>query len=137
MRTNLSSFFIIDNLIKISNELANENIYAGIIGNHNDILFGSGAAFWLTKDNIIFIINNKDKLDILLPDDVAIGLIMKNKIKTQLTRYDLTENINFNNKDILLNTIIVENNYHIRIKNFDRQIDLELFTEFTNHLYIN
>ena len=32
LRTNLSSFFIIDNVIQISDKLENTNVYSGIIG---------------------------------------------------------------------------------------------------------
>ena len=31
-------------------------LFHGVIGNHNNILFGSGAAFWLSRDNILFIL---------------------------------------------------------------------------------
>ena len=138
LRTNLSSFFIVDNLIKVSNELANENVYAGVIGNHKNILFGSGAGFWLSRDNILFILENKHKINYGLPDDVAVGDLMKNKPHILLKRFDLDKNKNIENKQQLLNDIINHNHYHIRIKNpIDRLIDLEYFNIFTKILYVN
>lgn len=136
LRTNLSSFFIVDNLIKVSKTLQTENIYAAIIGNYNNILFCAGAGFWLSRDNILFILNNENKLDFTIIDDISIGFLMKEKKKTKLNRYDLVNNINHNNKKELLNYIITNNHYHIRIKNSkNRLIDLEYFKEFTEILY--
>ena len=136
LRTNLSSFFILDNLITLSKNLPNEDLYAGVIGNHNNILFGSGAAFWLSRDNILFILDNKEKINLRLPDDVAIGDLMKDKKRIILNRYDLDKNINYDNKNELLKSIISNNDYHIRIKNpQNRLIDLEYFKSFTEILY--
>ena len=136
LRTNLSSFFIVDNLIKVSKTLPVENIYAAFIGNHNNILFGAGAGFWLSRDNILFILNNKDKINFELIDDVSIGYLMKEKKKTKLNRYDLVNDINYDNKKELLNILISNDHYHIRIKNSkNRLIDLEYFKEFTEILY--
>jgi len=136
LRTNLSSFFIVDNLIKLTKNLPNEDVYAGVIGNYNNILFGSGAGFWLSRDNILFILNNKENINLRLPDDVAIGDLMRDKKRTILNRYDLDKNINYDNKNELLNTIISNNYYHIRIKNpNERFIDLDYFKIFTEILY--
>jgi len=135
LRTNLSSFFIVDNLIKVSKNLSNENVYAAFIGNYKNMLFGSGSGFWLSRDNILFILNNENKLDFSLIDDVSIGYLMKEKKKTKLNRYGLVNNINYYNKKKLLNYIITNNGYHIRIKNSNRLIDLEYFKEFTEILY--
>lgn len=135
LRTNLSSFFIVDNLIKVSKNLSNENIYAASICNYKNILFAEGAGIWLSRDNILFILNNENKLDFTLIDDVSIGYLMKDKKKTKLNRYQLVNNINYDNKKELLNYIITNNDYHIRIKNRNRLIDLEYFKEFTEILY--
>jgi hypothetical protein len=138
LRTNLSSFFILDNLIKTSKTLKDKNIYAGVIGEYphkkSTMKFISGAAFWLSKDNVSFILNNKKNLE-NLPDDVAIAKLLTGKFKTQLGRYDLCNNENPENKKDLLENIINDNEYHIRIKNNNRQIDIELMKFFTNSLY--
>ncbi len=151
LRSNLSSFFIVDNLINISNKLDDKNVYAGVcacgwcgyvscrcVGEKKSykMLFCSGAAFWLSRDNVLFILNNKEKLNLKLQDDVAIGDLMKNKNIIQLPRYDLIKNINFENKKELLSDIISKEHYHIRIKNRkDRLIDLDLVKNFTEILY--
>ena len=50
LRTNLSSFFIIDQLLKHSQLLGDSNIYAGVIGIHLKISFCSGAGIWMSSD---------------------------------------------------------------------------------------
>jgi hypothetical protein len=135
-RTNLSSFLIIDELIKLSKKMDDKNIYAGVIGNCNRDLFISGAGCWLSRDNVNYILSNKKNIDYSIIEDVSIAKLMKNKIKTQLKRYDITNNININNKKLLLNNIIKDEHYHIRIKNpYNRHIDLDYMNEFTNILY--
>ena len=93
LRTNISSFFIIDNLIKINNILNKEKIYAGVIGNHPPLktLFCSGAGFWISKDICNFIIENEKNIDFKIIDDVSIGnfLYKKNMKLTKLNRFDI------------------------------------------------
>jgi len=142
LRTNLSSFFIIDNLVKLYNNLSENMLYSGVIGNFkNKSKFCSGAAFFLSKDVIKYIILNKHKLRYNIIDDVSIGMLLStNKsIKFKpLPRFNITDNksIKNNQKQILLQNIIKNNHYHIRIKNpKNRLIDLDYMKYFTNHLY--
>ena len=138
LRTNLSSFFILENLIQTSNLLPACNVYAGIIGNYqNTIMFVSGAAFWMSKDVVKKIIENKNNINFNLPDDVAVGYFLKEKKMTALSRFDLDKNITYNDnqKAKLLKNIINNNHYHIRIKNRNREIDIDLMIFFTNELY--
>ena len=135
LRTNLSSFFILKELINVHKSLSHRNIYAGIIGNYYNISFVSGAGFWLSSDNIAFLLDNKQKLCYNLFDDVAIGKLLKNKNKTSLKRYDLTNNIYNPN---ILDKIIESKIYHIRIKNeLDRTIDIKYMKKFTSKLSEN
>lgn len=136
IRTNLSSFFIIDNLIKLEKKLDNYNLYAGVIGIYINKKFCSGAGFWCSKDIIEYIIENKEKLNYNIPDDVAIGLLLQDKLFTRLNRYDIINNINIIDKNTLLDTIIKEDYYHIRIKNEkNRNLDIEYMIDFTKKLY--
>ena len=135
LRTNLSSFFILDQLIKVHNSLNYEDVFAGICA-HNIFPFISGAGFWLSSDNIKFILFNKDKLDFNLIDDVAIGKLMEDKKKTSLDRFDITNDINNYTYLQDIQDIISQNHYHIRIKNErDKNMDIVYMKEFTDILY--
>ena len=120
----------------MSKKLSETNTYAGKTGRN----FVSGAGIWLSKDNVLYICNNKLKLNTIsnnLHDDVAIGSLFNNCQITDLNkRYDIINN----NKEIedkkkLLNDIIKDNHYHIRIKHYDRNIDLNYVNAFTKILY--
>ena len=93
LRTNLSSFFILENLLKYSNILPEKNLYAGVIGNHQNILFGSGAGFWMSKDIVEKIITKQNNLDYNLPDDVSIGKLLSDVTITTMPRFDLDKDI--------------------------------------------
>jgi hypothetical protein len=130
LRTNLSSFFIIDQLVKINKELADKNIYAGIT-THNLV---SGAGFWLSSDNINYIINNKDKLNYNIIDDLSLFILLKNKKTTKLGRYDYYNQNNFEN---IYNNIKNGKYYHVRLKNGNRENDIKCIKFLTDKFYLN
>jgi len=68
IRTNLSSFLIIDSLIKISEQLKDTNIYDGIRTSRRV----SGAGIWLSRDVVNYIIENESFLLRFKQDDDAI-----------------------------------------------------------------
>jgi hypothetical protein len=146
IRTNLSSFFILDNVIRISDELKNTDVYTGVNGLyepfhegiplHEGIPFISGACMWLSSDNIKYIIDNQSSLDKKLPDDVAIGKLLINTKKGILKRYDLTTDNEIIDKITLFNDIINNNHYHIRIKSgTEMEIDINYMNKFTEIMY--
>ena len=104
IRTNLSSFFISNKLLELSNNLKEKNIYTGRNGNK--------FVFWLSKDVLLYVIENKNKLQYNIIDDVAIGNLLFNKFyNDSITfRQDISEH---NNYDNLLNEIdlnVLKNN---------------------------
>jgi hypothetical protein len=123
--------------MKIHSGLSKENTYAGVIGEHRENQFVSGAGYWLSRDNVEFILNNKDKIDYNSQlDDVVIGGLMASRNKKYSPRYNIINNENIEDKRELLENIISSGHYHIRIKNQqDRNLDIEYMTEFTNILY--
>ena len=139
IRTNLSSFFILDNVIKRSNSLEDTNVYSGVNGvcGKTNIPFISGASMWLSRDNVQYIIDNQSSLDKKLIDDVAIGKLLINHKKGILKRYDIVNSdIEIQDKITLLNNIINNNHYHIRVKsNRNDDIDINYMNKFTEIMY--
>jgi hypothetical protein len=105
----LSSFLIIDNLIRLYQSLPESDVYAGAMGSFlykkNKYKFVSGAGFWLTPDNVEFIVRNFNRLDVNIIDDVAIGILMDTKKKIQLNRFDIIDNNKYPCSIELLNHI--------------------------------
>ena len=74
MRTNLSSFFDINQLMVFINTLPKERLYCG----KNNRNYISGSCFILSKDVVKLIIQNKDRIDYNIIDDVSIGKLLRN-----------------------------------------------------------
>ena len=146
LRTNLSSFFIIENLMKTSESLSDTNLYAGYIsgGRKTGISFCSGACIWMSQDIVQILISNKNHIDRANKnDDIIISRILKDVPRTRTIRYSITKKNYIENKEALLKGIIDKGIFHIRMKNcLNRQsdeLDLNYIcrTEFTNFLYKN
>lgn len=137
IRTNLSSFFIVENILKISENLNDNNIYAGVNGIQpaQNIPFVSGSGFWLSRDIVNIILNNKNKLNKNLVDDVSIGDLLSNINKSKLDRYDLTNGIEIFDKKKLIEDIIEKKHYHIRINSINKNLDIKYMNSFTEILY--
>jgi len=140
IRTNLSSFFIVENILKISENLNDNNIYAGVNGIQpaQNIPFVSGSGFWLSRDIVNIILNNKNKLNKNLVDDVSIGNILNinNINKYILDRYNLVNGIEISDKKNLIEDIIKKEHYHIRINSNNKNLDIKYMKAFTELLYI-
>ena len=93
----------------------------------------------MSKDIVEKIIANKNNIDYNTLDDVAIGKLLSSIRITPLPRYDLDKNIFYNDdkKSSILNEIIANNHYHIRVKNTDNNINIDIMTFFTLQLYKN
>jgi hypothetical protein len=135
IRTNLSSFFISNKLLELSHNLKEKNIYTGRDGNR----FASGAAFWLSKDILLYVIENKNKLNYNISDDVAIGHLLFNKFYTNIitSRQDISERNNYNNllNKIDLNILKSYDSYHIRIKSINRYNDAKIMKILFDYNY--
>ena len=138
IRTNLSSFFIIDNLLEIQKSLDNSGIYAGVLGEYNGGRghFCSGACFWITKDVLNTLIHSDLKSVQHLNDDVAISIVLKQYDRKCMPRYPITSDKDIENKELLIHQIIKNNHYHIRIKNErNRNLYIKYFKCFYDLLY--
>lgn len=137
-RTNLSSFLIIENLIKIKNNLPSNNVFAGVLGKD----FVSGSGFWLSKDVVNYILENKSSINYSIIDDVAIGRFLLTLIpmdkRIKLERYDIdyvNPNRNIKNIENILLEIKNNKHYHIRLKKSNRNEDIEIVKYLYNHFY--
>ena len=137
IRTNLSTFFILENLLYQNNRLSNTDLYMGIVSSHRNITFCSGACFWCSKDVIQYLIQIKNTLRYDLPDDVAIGEVLSSKIQHLGLRHDVISN-SYEILDIIepmLSRITIEGYYNVRLKNNDRNLDTLIMKKLTDILY--
>lgn len=130
LRTNLSSFFIPDSLININKGLTDTNVYAGVC----TPTYVSGAGFWLSKDHVNYILNNRANINFNMMDDVAIGDLLKNFPKRDLPRYDICDISTHIDVESILPSI--KNHYHIRIKSRNRHVDVVTMKNLTAKFYV-
>lgn len=134
LRTNLSSFFIDSLLLNLSSSLPETGLYAGIHGYHGNIHFISGAGIWLSMDMVDVLLSKRDQIyDSSLLDDVAIAQVLRpcNSSNVQFSRYDICNDHIFDETKV---DKLLDLGYHIRIKNENRQLDIEYMKAFVHKL---
>jgi len=122
-RTNSSSYIDKNILYNSLLDKPRENYYASsIIGSCNNIEYGSGCGYVISKDISNLIIQYANEWDHTLLDDLALGKILKNKTTIQpqklLERYDILKSEDAEN--------IPNNYFHYRIKTNQRYNDIEI-----------
>ena len=123
-KTNCSSYINKKLLKNLAKDMPRNKLYAGFLGYHDGIKFISGAGNLISKDLVELILNNKDKWNHSLMEDVAIGkILMDNNISFYpLDRVSIVNGID-NDK---LNTKC----HHYRCKNDNnREIDIMIMKE--------
>jgi hypothetical protein len=113
-RTNLSSFL---DLHKLYNFSQNNNFdYAAVIGNHNNINYGSGSGFFLSKQCVHYLINKNDINYYKDFDDVLIGEMLTNVYSiVPVGRVDIYDfDTEIGNHDVINSHV-----FHFRLKNGD------------------
>ena len=121
IRTNLSSVWNFNALLKHLETLPTEKVYNGIIGQHEGIHFASGSGFIMSPDVAKLIIENRRIAESLkIIDDVDIAFALdKVGIKPSLGRRNDT-------------LVYDEKSYHYRIKLADRTKEFVIMSNLLN-----
>lgn len=122
-RTNVSSYINQELLFNLVKTLPKNDVLAAVVGETNGIKFPSGAGFLLSRDLVQYIIQNENKWDHTHMDDVALGLLFKDRTIIPLDRRDYTDSYNNMLSDL---ESTYQNHYHYRCKvDYNRNIDIE------------
>ena len=142
VRTNLSSFFILDKLVNQGEALHKERCYAGVYYRHYNQEFCNGAGSWLSRRTSEYLVDScHEYMWNIAPDDVVIGMIMdKYGLKPQpLGRFDFTCNHYYLSEPSECERWkeeLLKNHYHVRIKNEnDRKMDVLYMVKLTEMFY--
>jgi hypothetical protein len=114
-RTNSSSY-VDKNLLKnFILDKPKTKFYSGIIGNFLNQKFCSGSGYFLSKDLVLFLIENQNKLNNDLIDDVSISKVLEmlNVELVNSERFDVYDSNNIN-----------PNYFHYRLKTQNRIYDI-------------
>lgn len=129
-RTNSSSYVNIKKLVNYLDDKPLHNFYHGKIAYYDDVEFASGCGYFLSKDVVKKIVENKNEFNHQIIDDVAIAYLLRDIgiYPTHAPRLDIT-------------SIPVPDNifdyFHFRCKtNGDRTDDIKIMNELKNKLSI-
>jgi hypothetical protein len=132
IRTNLSSFWNFNSMLRMLETLPKEKIYAGFIGNHNGIPFASGSGFILTADMCNLLIKHKDLLySVNIIDDVDIGYTMR-KLGIFITPRIRSD---FFSDKMYKNYVFNPNVFHYRIKCNNRYEEIGIMNDLLVKCY--
>jgi hypothetical protein len=117
-RTNSSSYVDKQLLLNYSLDKPTNNYYSAVIGNFEGVLFASGSGYFISKDLVNLVLENKDKWNHHFGyDDTALGRLLNDfGVKPQP-----------NNRFDILNqpaNIAPMDYFHYRLKSSDRNIDI-------------
>lgn len=135
-RTNLSSYIYQKGLYDYINTLTIDNIYSGIIGNHNGLKFVSGCGYLLSKNLMQYVVDNKHIWDhVSHYDDVSLAKVLQSASITPSynTRIDITTTSALQSFDVST----IQDCFHFRCKNeYDRSHDSRVMHMLHNY-FIN
>ena len=92
-RSNTSSYINQKKLLEFITDKPINNFYSGIIGYDNEekIYFASGSGYFLSRDLVKLVVDNKNVLDYNILDDVALGKFLT---KYQIINYPFYRRLN-------------------------------------------
>jgi hypothetical protein len=131
-RTNSSSYINIKKMMDFIREKPLTNFYSARVNieNKSGVKFGSGSGYFISKDIVKFVIENKIKWNHNLIDDVALGsLLLNNGFNlTPCSRLDIDD---IKNDEIFYNSSIVDKshldlNFHFRCKSKDKNRETDV-----------
>ena len=113
IRTNMSSLWNFNSLLKYLETLPREKVYNGAIGNHGIIPFVSGSGFIMTLDVAQLLIENRQIAEsVKVMDDVDIGYCLT----TLGIECSPGKRTDLSYREMYVNSIYDPLNYHYRIK---------------------
>lgn len=121
-RTNTSSYIVKDNILRFVEDKPRNNFYCGIIG-RGKINFCSGSGYFLSKDVLLKVVENKHLWNHDLIDDVAIGELIEKKLGIQIS--DGARRLDIHDMGRPYTFEDLKSHYHIRCAwHHDRNVDV-------------
>jgi len=132
-RSNLGAYVDSNNIIKFLDNKSKDKFYCGIIGKDSyylgrEITFASGSGYFLSKDLVEIVINNKHMWKHNVIDDVALGELLSNfsiKVDKSAMRLNYCDDkVFYQIGDENVDYIDISDLYHIRLRSNSRDLDI-------------
>lgn len=144
-RSNLGAFVYPDKLLQFIENKPKEKFYCGIPGKDTyylgrEVNFASGSGYFLSKDLVNLVVENKELWNHSIVDDVALGDLLSNfsiEVDKSAVRMNICDDETFyQTGDSFLTDIDESKIYHIRLRSADRNIDIQnmnnIYKKITN-----
>ena len=99
LRSNLGSFFILENLLKVCESLPDKDTYASHKGSdrfcERGVDFAHGCGFWMSSDVVEELIAKRNSINIDKSDDIAITSLLEDIVIQSVPRFDMTHNVTY------------------------------------------
>jgi hypothetical protein len=133
-RTNAGTYIKYNELLNHLSDKPMENYYSGIIGHYANTDYASGSGYFLSRDVVKKILDNREQLSHNFIDDVELGILLK-KLDIIVSEDAIRISINYDpgyrtfeyqkgrnqvNKEEIENM-----NYHYRLKSNNRLFDID------------
>ena len=150
LRVNAGSYIHQENLVKYLKDKPRTNFYSGIVGNYRGIEYASGSGYILSRNLVHKLIEDRNLIRIyfdngeLCVDDVAIGeMISRYGVRVDRTALRVSYVSNYQGHfqiesqkgDSEILSIPQEDNYHYRLRSWDRNIDIQRMIDLHKKLY--
>lgn len=135
LRTNLSSFYVLEKLYDLVSNFSRTNCFAGILGEAEGVHFVSGCGFLISQDISEYLVANINSVwdSRLKYDDLCFGKIIFSKFPTSFRMIPRHDIIHFPSE-----SVINDDCCHYRIKvDANRDYDLEIRKRCLNYYYPN
>jgi hypothetical protein len=124
-RTNVSSYIDLSKLNEFVKNKPREGYYAGAVGNHQGISFASGCGYFLSRDVVNKVLENRKLWDHNLIDDVSLGKLLTKNLSIgvqEIGRMDL-DTANFNPLEIEKKSQTI---FHYRCKALNADLSIQI-----------
>jgi len=136
-RSNAGSYVKYNELLNHLNNKPTENYYSGIIGHYANTDYASGSGYFLSRDVVKKVIDNKEKLNHTYIDDVELGLLL-GKLGIFVSADAIRISINHDSgksfeyqrgRDQVTREEVENINYHYRLRSNNRTFDVNEMLE--------
>jgi len=137
LRTNMSSFVMIDKLIEYVNTINSTDIYGGYLHIDASHTYVVGWNICMSRDVVSYTLNNREQLRMDISDDIALGKLLCKKYNVNATD-DLRIEMGYPCTEKYVEKELTKNpkSYLCRIKNhYNRKLDIDFLRYLTKKFY--
>jgi uncharacterized protein YegP (UPF0339 family) len=127
-RTNTSSYLDLKGLQLFIKDKPKENFYAGTIGSHQSIEFASGCGYFISRDLVAKVVENRILWNHNFVDDVSLGKMLTDDFNVDIHAVD---RVDINSLEMLAEHVAKRESstFHFRCKAANSETTIQIMTK--------